>query len=979
MINVIFEDKVDLYFARSRVLERLQLLSKSLPSGTVPTLGPDATGVGHVFWYTVEGKGQSLRDLRSIQDWFIRYQLNAVPGVAEVASIGGFVRQYQIDVDPNRLRAYKISLSTVVDAVMRSNRNVGGNVVEASGTWSVVRGLGLIESTRDLEDVVVAAENGVPVFVRQLGTVKIGDAFRAASLVKGTEEAVGGVVVARYGVSTVDVINRLKEKIQALQAGLPAGVRIIPFYDRSSLIDRAVHTLRRALIEETIVVTIINIMFLLHFRSVLIVTIPLPLAVLTAFLFMRYLGISSNIMSLAGIAIAIGVLVDAGIVVTENAFRFIERRGVNPRNRRRVTETVLEATRLVGRPIFFSMAIIILAFIPVFALTGQEGKLFHPLAFTKTFSMVGATILSVTLVPILCSLLIGGKIRGEESNPVMRPLVWLYRPVLDFALRHRAVTLGIAVIVVAGALALVPRIGTEFMPPLNEGDLMFMPVTDPSISLPQAIDIVKRQNAAIQKFSEVGSVVAKIARADTSTDPAPVNMTETIVSLKPESQWRPGMTRDKLIGEMDAATTLPGVSNIWTQPIINRINMLTTGIRSEVGVKVFGSDLTVLQEKARAIADVLRAIPGAVDVYPEQVTGAPYLDIRPNRAAAARCGITVGAIQDVIGAAVGESVLTLTIEGRQRFPIRVRYAPQYRSHPAAIGSVLVTAPNGTQVPLAQLADIRHVSGPSMISSENGLLVVTVLLNVRGRDVGSFVEQARRVVRERVRLPEGSYIEWSGQYEHEIRARQRLQIVIPVVLAVIFILLYLTYRSFLDAAQILLAVPFALAGGIYLQYLLGYNFSVAVWVGFIALFGTAVQTAVVMVIYLEEAVGQKRDALGGRLTHAALLEAVTEGALLRLRPKVMTVSTVVTSLLPIMWSHSTGAEVMKPLATPVLGGMVSSLGLVLIVTPVMFSWLRERELRRAETSEGAEDRSGTRPAPADVTTVRQPLRQHKEEA
>jgi len=956
MINVIFEDNVDLYFARSRVLERLQLLSKSLPSGTVPTLGPDATGVGHVFWYTVEGKGQSLRDLRSIQDWFIRYQLNAVPGVAEIASIGGFVRQYQIDVDPNRLRAYKISLSTVVDAVMRSNRNVGGNVVEASGTWSVVRGLGLIESTRDLEDVVVAAENGVPVFVRQVGTVKIGDAFRAASLVKGTEEAVGGVVVARYGVSTVDVINRVKEKIQALQAGLPAGVKIVPFYDRSSLIDRAVHTLRRALIEETIVVTIINIIFLLHFRSVLIVTIPLPLAVLTAFLFMRYLGISSNIMSLAGIAIAIGVLVDAAIVVTENAFRFIERRGVDPRNRRRVTETVLEATRLVGRPIFFSMAIIILAFIPVFALTGQEGKLFHPLAFTKTFSMVGATILSVTLVPVLCSLLIGGRIRGEERNPIMRPLVWLYRPVLDFALRHRVITLGIAVVTVAGALALVPRIGKEFMPPLNEGDLMFMPVTDPSISLPQAIDVVKKQNAAIEKFPEVASVVAKIARADTSTDPAPVNMTETIVSLKPESAWRPGMTREKLIGEMDAATTLPGVSNIWTQPIINRINMLTTGIRSEVGVKVFGSDLNVLQERARAVADALRQIPGAADVYPEQVTGAPYLDVRVNRQAAARYGITVGAIQDVIETAVGESNLTLTIEGRQRFPVRVRYAPEYRASAQALGSVLVTAPNGTQVPLGQLADIRQVSGPAMVSSENGLLVVSVLLNVRGRDVGSFVDEARDVIARTVLLPPGSYVEWSGQYENEVRARQRLQIVIPIVLLVIYILLYLTYRSFLDAAQVLLAVPFALAGGIYLLYALGYNMSVAVWIGFIALFGTAVQTAVVMVIYLEEAVAQKREELGGQLTREALLEAVKEGALLRLRPKVMTVSTIVASLLPIMWSHSTGAEVMKPLATPVLGGMMSSLGLVLIVTPVIFYWLRERDLRRAEAEQRGDERS-----------------------
>jgi len=559
--------------------------------------------------------------------------------------------------------------------------------------------------------------------------------------------------------------------------------------------------------------------------------------------------------------------------------------------------------------------------------------------------MAGATLLSVTLVPVLCSLLMSGRIRSEHNNPIMRPLVWLYRPVLDFTLRHRVMTLGIAVITVAGALALVPRIGTEFMPPLNEGDLMFMPVTDPSISLPQAIYIVKKQNAEILKFPEVATVVAKIARADTSTDPAPVNMTEAIVSLKPESQWRPGMTRERLIGEMDAAATLPGVSNIWTQPIINRINMLTTGIRSEVGVKVFGTDLKVLQERASAVADALRKIPGAADVYAEQVTGAPYLDVRVNRQTAARYGITVGAIQDVIETAVGETNLTLTIEGRQRFPVRVRYAPEYRATPQALGSVLVTAPNGTQVPLGQLADIRQVSGPAMISSENGLLVVTVLLNVRGRDVGSFVDEARRVIAQTIQLPQGSYVEWSGQYENEVRARQRLQIVIPIVLVVIYILLYLTYRSFLDAAQVLLAVPFALAGGIYLLYALGYDMSVAVWIGFIALFGTAVQTAVVMVIYLEEAVAQKREELGGRLTREALLEAVKEGALLRLRPKVMTVSTIVASLLPIMWSHSTGSEVMKPLATPVLGGMVSSLGLVLIVTPVVFYWLRERELTR----------------------------------
>jgi len=555
----------------------------------------------------------------------------------------------------------------------------------------------------------------------------------------------------------------------------------------------------------------------------------------------------------------------------------------------------------------------------------------------------------VTRVPVLCSLLIGGRVRGEHENPIMRPLIWLYRPVLDWALRHRASTLVAAVLVFVGATMLVPRIGTEFMPPLNEGDLMFMPVTDPSIALSQAIDITKRQNAVIAGVPEVASVVAKIARAETSTDPAPVNMTETVIGLKPESEWRPGTTRESLIAELDAAATLPGVANIWTQPIINRINMLTTGIRSEVGVKVFGSDLKVLEERARAVASALREIPGAADVYPEQLSGAPYLDVRVNREAAARHGITVGAIQDVIETAVGETNLTLTIEGRQRFPVRVRYAPPYRSSAQALAGVLVTAPSGTQLPLGQLAIIRSVSGPSMIASENGLLVVTVLLNVRGRDVGGFVEEARRVIAQKIALPAGSSIEWSGQYENERRARERLQILVPLVLAVIYVLLYITYGSFLEAGHVLLAVPFALSGGIYLLYLLGYNVSVAVWVGFIALFGTAVQTAVVMVIYLEDAVARKRQELDGRLTRGALLDAVREGALLRLRPKVMTVTTIIASLLPVMWSHSTGAEVMKPLAAPVLGGMVSSLAHVLLVTPVIFFWLRERELSRTSSA------------------------------
>ncbi|MBP7778423.1 MAG: CusA/CzcA family heavy metal efflux RND transporter [Acidobacteria bacterium] len=943
MIYAVFEDDVDLYFARARVLERLSLVGKSLPAGVVPTLGPDATGVGHVFWYTLESPTMSLRDLRSLQDWFVRYQLNAVPGVAEVASVGGFVQQYQIDVDPNRLRQYGLPLGAVVSAVRASNLNVGGNVLESNGAWLIVRGVGLVASVEDLERIVVSASNGTPVYVEQVADVQIGDAFRVASLVKGAKEAVGGVVVARTGVNTKDVIDAVKTRIAQLQSGLPDGVRIVPFYDRSILIEQAASTLRVALLEEIALVTLAHVVFLMHFRSILIVTIPLPLAVLISFIGMHYAGVSSNIMSLAGIAIAIGVLVDAGIVVTENAFRYIEQRAVDPRDRRAVWETVRDSTRLVGRPVFFSMAIILLAFIPVFALTGQEGKLFHPLAFTKTFAVLAATLVAVTLVPVLCTLLLGGKVHREDANPVMRILQRLYRPVLHGALRHRFVTVGMAVLLFVGALVLARGIGSEFMPPLNEGDLLFMPIADPSISLEENTRNAITQNRIVEGFPEVAYAVAKVARADTSTDPAPLNMTETVVHLKPRDQWRPGMTVERLRAEMSAATQLPGVSPIWTMPIVNRIDMLTTGIRSEVGVKIFGTDLTRLEGLAREVADTLRTVPGASNVYPEQVTSGQYLNIEVDRAAAARYGIGVGAVQQVIETAVGETVLTTTIEGRARFPVRVRYRPEDRADPNALGEVLVAAPGGEQIPLGQLARIEHARGPAMISSENGLLLATVLLNVQDRDVGGFVQEARATVARAVSLPAGYYIAWSGRWENQERARTRLQLVIPIVLAIIFALLYITYGSVIEAAHVLLAVPFALTGGVYLLWFLGYNFSVAVWVGFIALFGTAVQTGVVMVIYLEEAVERKRRELAGTLTRVALRDAVVEGALLRLRPKVMTVSTVVAGLLPIMWSTSVGAEVMKPLATPVLGGMVSSLLHVLVVTPVLFLSIRERQL------------------------------------
>jgi Cu(I)/Ag(I) efflux system membrane protein CusA/SilA len=944
MINVIFEDNIDLYFARTRVLERLNLVTKQLPEGVVPTLGPDATGVGQVFWYTLESDQLNPRDLRTLQDWFVRYQLNSVPGVAEVASVGGYVQQYQIDVDPNKLRAYNIPLSTIVQAVERSNNNVGGNVVERAGQWTVVRGIGLIQSTDDVANIVIGSANGTAIYLRNVADVKLGNAFRTGVLDKNGKEAVGGVVIARYGVNTLDVIQSVKQRIEAIKSGLPKGVEIVPFYDRTQLIQRATHTLKRALIEELILVTLAHIIFLAHFRSILIVTIPLPLAVLMSFLFMYYMGISSNLMSLAGIAIAIGVLVDAGIVVTENAFRFLEKRNVDPKDRKKVWETVSDSTKLVGRPVFFSMAIIILAFIPVFSLTGQEGKLFHPLAFTKTFAMFGATIIAVTLVPVLCTYLLGGKFHSEQSNPVMRFLHAIYRPALLLALRHRLITVSIALLLFTGAIILATGIGKEFMPPLNEGDVMYMPVTDPAISVDEALRILSKQDEILKTFPEVEAAVGKAGRADTSTDPAPVNMNETIVHLKPIEQWRAGMTREKLISEMNEKLTMPGVTNIWTQPIQNRIDMLSTGIRSQVGIKIFGNDIKTLEQLSRRIAEVVIHVPGAQDVYAEQISGAPYIDIHINRSAAARYGIDVGTIEDVIEKGIGETNLTVTIEGRRRFPVRVRYAPQYRSSAAALGEIPIASPSGASIPLAQLAEIRTVEGPTMISSENGLLRGTVLLNVRGRDVGSFVDEAKPKLASQVQLPSGYYMDWSGQYENQQRARRRLMIVIPIVLVIIFGLLYLTYNSVLEAVHVLLAVPFALTGGVYLLWALGYNFSVAVWVGFIALFGTAVQTGVVMVIYLEEAVERKREEVGV-LTSKTLMEAVTEGALLRLRPKVMTVSTVVAGLLPIMWSTSAGSEVMKPLATPVLGGMVSSLLHVLIVTPVIFFWLRERQLKK----------------------------------
>ncbi|HEY1253880.1 MAG TPA: CusA/CzcA family heavy metal efflux RND transporter, partial [Terracidiphilus sp.] len=761
------------------------------------------------------------------------------------------------------------------------------------------------------------------------------------------KEAVGGVVVIRYGANAREVIGAIEKKIDEIQPGLPTGVKIVPFYDRGVLIDHAVDTLRHALIEEIILVTLAHILFLWHFRSILVVTIPLPLAVLGAFLFMKGTGISSNIMSLGGIAIAIGVLVDAGIVMTENVIRQAEQYEHEHGNyREHIQEITLIAARLVGRPISFAMVIIILAFIPVFALTGMEGKMFHPLAFTKTFAMVCSTIMAITLVPVLCTFLIRGKLHREDENPVMRLLQAIYKPLLSWALRHRSLTMGAALALFGAAVYTATTIGSEFMPPLDEETALFMPITDPRISLTEATKILRQQDQIIAADPQVAMVVGKVGRAETATDPAPVNMSETTITFTPKDQWPKRLTKDAILARLDEKLQIPGVTNIWTQPIRNRIDMLSTGIRTQIGIKVFGPDLSVIEQLSEQIKEVVGQVPGATDLYAERTTGSPYLEMTVDRPAADRYGLNVADVEDAIETAVGGKNLTTTIEGRQRFSVRVRYARDFRENPQQLGDVLVTGSNGAQVPLNKVVSIKTTLGPSMISSENGLLRGSVLLNVRGRDVGGFVDQAERAVAQNVKMPPGYYIEWSGQYENQISARKRLELVIPIVIVIIFVLLYRTYDSAKEAAHVLLAVPFALSGGIFLVKLFGLNFSVAVWVGFIALFGTAVQTAVVMVIYLREAV-TRRIELDGHLSRAGLHAAVMEGALLRLRPKLMTVATVVAGLLPLMWSTRTGAEFMRPLAAPVLGGMLSSLLHVLIVTPVIFTWLCEQELQKGK--------------------------------
>lgn len=1026
LITIIFEDKVDTYFARARVLERLNYLQGSMPDGVKPQLGPDASGLGWVYQYYLDvdpataGSGYDLAQLRSLQDWYIRYQLASVQGVAEVASIGGFVKQYQVELNSTKMRMSNVTLMDVITAVQNANLNVGGKVVEENGAEFVLRGIGLVTSPEDLELVTVKAMEGTPIYLKDIGSVQIGGDFRRGALDLNGREAVGGTVVMRTGENAKAVIERIKEKIAQIAPSLPPGITIKPFYDRSELIDNTIGTLKHALLEEFILVTIAHIIFLWHFRSILIVTLPLPISILISFLLMKEFGITSNIMSITGIAIAIGVLVDAAIVVTENVIRHCEEAEHKKGGRLNAKESwdvALVACTQVGRPIFFAMAIIILAFVPVFALSGQEGKLFHPLAFTKTFAMIGSTLLAVTLVPVLCSLLVRGPFHSEEHNIVMKFLLRIYEPGLDWALNHRRTVLLSAMLILAVSLLVAfglprpavkhlrdrgyPRLadavagfGKEFMPPLNEGSLLYMPVMMPKTGLKEIQRVMSWQDKVIAATPEVASVAGKLGRFETATDPAPTEMLETTIMLKPEyipdgrfrvkrnPAWREGMTVEKLKAELtEKMKQVPGYVPAFLQPIENRILMLYTGIRAQVGVKIYGDNLDKIQRKAYEIEKLINGIEGAAGVSPSRVQGKPYLNIQVDRQAMARYGLSAKDVLDAVEVAIGGKNVSTTIEGRQRFPIQIRVQRSERDDIQKLSSILVAARQGmsagsspsmansgggmgggapaaiqagpppasgnaiTYIPLGMVAKISREIGANEIASENGRLRSYVQANVQDRDLGGFVQEIEQKLK--TIDWEGMTYKMTGEYENQRRFVQTMLIVFPIVLLIIFVLLYIVYHSALEAAHVMLAVPFALSGGVLLQKLLGYNFNGAVWVGYIALFGTAVQTGVVMVVYLEETVKARMNQLGSAFAYRDLVQAVKDGARLRLRPKVMTVATIVASLLPIMWSHRQGAEVMQPLATPVIGGMISSLIHILIVTPVIFLWLRGREFSQVK--------------------------------
>ena len=947
-VYVVFEDGTDIYWARSRVLEYLNFAQKRLPGGITPSLGPDATGVGWVFEYAIVGAQRTLAELRSIQDWLVRFQLTKAGGVAEVASIGGFVKQYQVVVDPTKLRAFGISLSQVTDAIRASNTDVGGRTIEMSEREYMVRGHGYLKGIGDLENIVLKSEAGTPVFIKDVGHVELGpDERRGLAELNGEGEVAAGIVLQRDGENALTVIKNVKQKIVEIAGSLPKGVSILPVYDRSDLIYRAIDTLKHTLIEEGVIIALVCVVFLLHVRSALVAIIMLPVGVLMAFIVMHALGISSNIMSLGGIAISAGAMVDAAIVMIENAHKRLERAG--PEESR--IDVLIKAAMEVGPALFFSLLVITVSFLPVFTLEAQEGRLFKPLVYTHTFALAAAALLSVTLVPVLMILFIRGRILPERKNPVNRALIWLYRPIIDAVLRYRKLTIILAVAALAVSIYPVTRIGSEFMPTLNEGTLLYMPVSLPSMSITKAGELIQLQDKIIKSFPEVESVFGKAGRADTATDPAPIEMFETIINLKPEDTWRAGMTIDKLIADMNQALQFPGVSNAWTMPIKARIDMLSTGIRTPVGIKVYGNDLTEIDRLSRKIEAVVRKVPGTSSAFAERVLGGYYLNIEPDRLALARYGLSIGDVQNAVRTALGGETITETVEGRERYGVIVRYPRDFRDSPSAIArDVLVNTPGGTVIPLGQVATVQVAQGPPSIRTENAQLVNYIYVDMQGRDLGGYVNEARNAVAEQVTLPAGYHIEWSGQFEYLQRAADRLKTVVPVTLLAIFLLLYMNFRRLTETFIVMLSVPFALTGGFWLMYLLGFNMSVAVAVGFIALAGVAAETGVVMLMYLDHALAdlkEQRRSEGQALTRSDLYQAIMEGAVERVRPKMMTVVAIMASLLPILWSTGTGSEVMKRIAVPLVGGMLSSTILTLLVIPAIYAIVKGRAMERPE--------------------------------
>jgi Cu(I)/Ag(I) efflux system membrane protein CusA/SilA len=939
-VYVIFEDGTDIYWARSRVLEFLNSAASRLPAGVSPTMGPDATGVGWVYQYAVMSKELNLSDTRTIQDWNLKFALAKAEGVAEVASVGGFVKQYNIILDPQRMRDLGITMQKMRDAIRASNADVGGRTVELSEFEYVIRGKGYLKGINDLGNIVLKTSNGTPVLLRDIARVELGpDERRGITELNGEGEVASGIVLQRFGVNALDVIENVKKRFKEIASSLPGSVEIVAVYDRSNLINAAIETLKHTLLEESLVVALVCIVFLLHFRSALVAIVMLPVGILMAFGTMKLLGLGANIMSLGGIAIAIGAMIDGAIVMIENAHKHLER--AEP-GRSRVA-VLIEAATEVGPALFFSLLIITVSFMPIFTLESQEGRLFSPLAFTKTFSMAAAALLSVTLVPALMIVFVRGRIVPEHKNPVNRFLIWIYRPVIAGVMRAKVLVILASLAILAVTIWPARQLGTEFMPSLNEGTLLYMPTTLPGISVTKAAELLQTQDRIIRSFPEVASVYGKAGRASTATDPAPSEMFETIINLKPKPEWRPGVTTESLTAEMDRALQFPGVSNAWTMPIKSRIDMLSTGIRTPVGVKVIGTDLVEIDKLAKQVEQVLKAVPGTSSAYAERALGGYYLDVTPDRAALARYGIMIQDVQDVIATALGGQTVTTTVEGRQRFSVNMRYPRELRSNPQAIANdVLVPLPNGGAVPLGEVAKVAPSRGPTSIRTENGQLAVYIYVDIRKRDLGGYVADAQAAVKASIQFPAGAYVVWSGQYEYLERAAARLKIVVPVTLAIIFLLLYLNFRSFTDTMIVMLSLPFALVGGIWLMWWLGFNLSVAVVVGFIALAGVAAETGVVMLIYLNHALAAikaKREAEGRPLSRADLYDAIMEGAVERVRPKMMTVVAIMAGLLPIMGSTGTGSEIMQRIAVPMIGGMISSTLLTLIVIPAIYGLVR----------------------------------------